>query len=316
MNPTITSTQEVQTHIQSVQITLAGIERFVKQFLPTKLQHWHVVSPFPVQSLSEHERMHFVLLLNAMSFSYWGEPRWTVQYEGRKYNGAQAMMAALGRAVKQDRSILNPIHWQGMSNTSLAHVLRGSSRIPLLQERAEHVREIGAVLTTRHKSDFNQFLRAQCISTVQLTERLIQEFPSFKDERSLAGMTIPFNKRAQLLIADLFYACPTLHSITDISELSACADYKLPQVLRQYGILQYSPALEKKITARTPLKPNSEQEIAIRAQTIHAVECIKKQLQHQYPSITANQINDYLWLQGQKTTPHHEPYHLTRTTAY
>ena len=97
----------------------------------------------------------------------------------------------------------------------------------------------------------------------------------------------------------------------NIDALTAFADYKIPQVLRELGILEYSTTLAQKVDSRIELAPGSEEEVEIRAGTIIAVEDIR---QATSGNLTAADIDHYLWLAGQRT--HARPYHRTRTIAY
>ena len=87
-----------------------------------------------------------------------------------------------------------------------------------------------------------------------------------------AGEKIPFLKRAQLLVADCNVMLKRSDSTTGgttentsiIAEaigencnLTAFADYKLPQILRYYGVINYSRALAEMIDNRTEIVSGS-----------------------------------------------------------
>ena len=80
--------------------------------------------------------------------------------------------------------------------------------------------------------------------------------------------------------------------------------YKLPQILRKFGILSYNDHLAQKVDAKISLPYGSEEEVEIRANTIWTVKYIGNN-----PII----VNDYLWLTGRGRDT---PYHRTRTTGY
>jgi len=61
-----------------------------------------------------------------------------------------------------------------------------------------------------------------------------------------------------------------------MGNVTAFADYKLPQVLQHVGILQYSPSLEHKVDNGIFLEAGSPEELEIRENTIWAVELIKR----------------------------------------
>jgi len=92
--------------------------------------------------------------------------------------------------------------------------------------------------------------------------------------------------------------------------LTAFADYKLPQILREHGVLHYSPQLAADVNTRTIIAAGSPQEIEIRAGTVQASELLAEKL-----GMPAFKVDWLLWNQAQGMKMQH-PYHLTRTIYY
>jgi len=101
-----------------------------------------------------------------------------------------------------------------------------------------------------------------------------------------------------------------------VDNLTAFADYKLPQVLRHVGVFQYSPSLEHKVDNNILLDPGSPEEIEIRANTIWAVELIRLQLKRMGRNLRAFEIDWILWNLGQQRKFKEKPYHRTVTIYY
>src|SRR5699024_3589156 len=102
----------------------------------------------------------------------------------------------------------------------------------------------------------------------------------------------------------------------DLDQLTAFADYKVPQVLRGLGILRYSNELSAKIASREHLEPGSGQEIEIRAATIWGCELLRQALASRGRDIAAHELDWMLWKQGQSLPVDTPPYHLTQTIYY
>jgi len=304
----LNSLEPVIERSSHVSVDERKIEDFVSRFDKSKLDNWLTISPFDLTQLSEKESVAFLFVLNSISFSYWGEPKWQMQYGKETYDGAQAMMACLGKAIEDGKPILNPNHIARIERLELEQILEGNIEIPLLDERLRLLREVGAVTEKEFKGDFRYVTDRANGNALDFVGVLTKYFPSFRDVAEYRGHNVNFNKRAQLLSADLSHS---LRFVED-DKLTACADYKLPQVLRRDGILVYDAELKRKIREREIIPAGSEEEVEIRAHTIHAVELIKGEI----TGVTSNQVNDYLWLEGQVKLPSDEPYHLTRTTAY
>jgi len=119
------------------------------------------------------------------------------------------------------------------------------------------------------------------------------------------------------LAADIWFALggKGIGSFRDPSYLTAFADYKVPQILCNKGILQYSRELEGKIRRRELLKAGSEEEIEIRSATIWAVEYIKEELEKHGRKLFSCEIDWILWEKSQKLI-NVLPHHYTKTIYY
>ena len=104
--------------------------------------------------------------------------------------------------------------------------------------------------------------------------------------------------------------------LKNIDKLTACADYKLPFVLRRLGIFSYSDYLADKIDNQIQIDKDSEEEVELRANTIWVVELIKQKVKKKIAHADSIHVNDHIWILGQKKLKNDKPYHLTRTTSY
>lgn len=293
---------------ENVEIDLDKLREYAGTYDNSKYNHWLNVSPFDMNQLTEKEKLNFLFTLNSMSFCYWGNPKWRVQYNGTEYDGAQAMMACLGKAMEKGISF-SPSQLANFQRNDLEEILQGNVEIPLLDERLRFLQEVGANTQRDFRGDFRYLVDQSRGDSLQLVDLLVEKFSSFDDSWVYRRDRVDFSKRAQLLVADLDYSFSGFYNI---DRLTACADYKLPQVLRRHGILKYSNELKKKIITGKVIPAGSEVEVEIRAHTLQAVELLKGEI----TGVTSNQVNDYLWLEAQVKLSNDEPYHLTRTTAY
>ena len=104
--------------------------------------------------------------------------------------------------------------------------------------------------------------------------------------------------------------------LSNLDKLTAFADYKVPQMLRKFGILEYAPELATKIDSYEEIEAESREEIEIRAVTIWAIEQMKETLMPRFPQITARQLDDHLWSLGQTKSPDDKSYHRAKTIYY
>lgn len=314
MHKILETTKFVIDRSKFVKINRERVIHFSEGFEHGTTAHWLSEAPFDFSNLNEEEKLKFVFVFNALSFCYWGEPKWTVEHNGQKHDGAWGMIVALGRGLKDGLPLLDFGYLAKIEKSDLAKILKGNVEIPLLSERWKILRKIGSVMVNKHDGDLRKLFREANSDARALLKIITTNFPSFYDTSIYKGKIIYFHKRAQLLVSDLSQIDSTKWKNTD--QLTACADYKLPQILRKFRIFEYMPELARKIDNKIEILHSSEEEVEIRAATIWAVEFIKEELNKRNSNITSMGIDDHLWLATQEKFPDDKPYHRTRTTAY
>lgn len=260
MNEILRSTKYVIDNATFVKINEDRINYFVNEFTHEHILHWLQEAPFNLEKLSETELLNFLLIFNSISFSYWGDPKWSFEYKGNMYDGAWGMIMALGRALEEGYKILDFHYLGSITEKDFQHILRGNITIPLFNERLKILRNIGTTMIEKYRGDFSEIL-SQSNNVNELRSIIVNEFPFFEDVADYKGEKVFFYKRVQLLLSDIYQMLNNKESINfkNVDELTACADYKLPQILRKLGILEYSEELAKKIDSKQELNEKSEE---------------------------------------------------------
>lgn len=300
-----------------VKIDSDKVQDFCENVDHKHVKHWIREGPFDLKKLNDKDLLHFLLVFNSISFSYWGNPKWGFEYRGKSFDGSWGMIAALGKAVENNIPILDPRYLARLSEENFEKISKANIKIPLFNERLKILKELGNILIKKFNGDFSNLVKQSGGDAVRLLDLIIMNFPFFEDVSTYKGRKIYFYKRAQLLVSDIYqiFDGEGYGKLKNIQYLTACADYKLPFVLRKLGILSYSHELAKKIDEQIEINLGSEEEIEIRANTILAVELIKKLLKEKIPKVDSIHVNDHLWLLGQNRR-FNEFYHLTRTISY
>ena len=318
MSKILDTTKLVVENSDLVKINHERVAEFSKSFDHGRAEHWLSAAPFNFSHFTEVEKLHFLFIFNALSFSYWGEPKWTIEYKGKSYDGAWGMIVALGRGIEEGATLLDFNYCSKISKENFAHIVRGNTEIPLLEERWKILQEIGTIMFNKYNGGANNLIDETRSDAQKLLDLITQNFPSFQDVSRYKGKKVYFYKRAQLLVADIYqiFDGKSFGALTNVDKITACADYKLPQILRKLRILEYTTALAEKIDNKIEIPSNSPEEIEIRANNIWAVEFIKEEVKKRSPKIMSFEVNDHLWLATQEKFDDDKPYHRTRTTAY
>ena len=305
------STEEVMKNAKYVSIDENKLKEFALKIKNTKTSHWLANNPFGLLELSKEELSLFLLIYGSMDFCFCGNPKWTIETEIGDLDGAFALLYALLKEAKENPNFLTPKYLKELTKEEFHRILKGNVEIPLFEERYKRITTIGKILVEKEITSFYDVIKDKTIDS-DLLEFLILTFPFLEDIRTYENKTIYFYKLAQLMTSDILHLRAIKENIeVDVSHLVGCADYKLPQVIHQYGLTTYNKELEDMLMNKQELEENSIYETEIRASVIVVIKKLK-----QLTGIDGIEINDLIWLQGQDKSLKWIPYHLTKTPSY
>jgi hypothetical protein len=265
--------------------------------------------------------VNYLFVLDTLNFCFWPPPgrlRWEIDHRDGTLSGYGALAASLTRAVQSGTPLLDAEYLSRIDLASLRQILGGRGAFQLLPERVKGLNELGAVLLQDWDGQAVKMVADARKSAVRLVSSITRSLLSFRDVATYAGRDIPFYKRAQILVADLHGAFEGRQwgEFRDMERLTTFADYKLPQALRELGILRYDEALAARVDDELPIESGSPEEVEIRASTIWVVELIRRQLERLGKGLMAYEIDWVLWNMAQEPTYKKRPYHRTLTVYY
>lgn len=248
----------------------------------------------------------FCVAVNSINYMFWKlEEQQFIRYEHHGFVGALGMTNAFQKAWIDPKSPIRKAVDEKKPLT-LKNVQELFGDIPEPMGRVDILNE---VLTHPEFWTLCQQLE-QNIQTEQgfSTEQahlLATHFPQAYGDRVL--------KKAQLAISAVWREGVNegyrQNKTTPLNcDLTAFADYQIPNVLRSLGILNYAPDLAETIDNQHLILENSIDEKAIRAASILAVE----QLAQAQQAHVAD-VDYWLWLNRKQPKT---PFHLTVTTQY
>lgn len=275
----------------------------------------------------------WILVLDALNFCFWGQgtdprERWCVEWKGELVDGYVALVAALTTAVERGYPLHDASWLATIPEKDVSDILapaKGHTEIPLMDHRVRRLRELGAGLIPFGENPASSLISSANGSAPKLVNRIVSTFPSFNDVTywpySVTGLhnqEIRFYKRAQIVVGDLAggLAGSSLAQFHDLHQLTAFADYKVPQILRIMDVLQYGADLAETVDSRTRIAAGDRMEVEIRAATIVACDMLVQELNQMGKDITAIELDWHLWSLSQSVRGDVRPYHLTETIFY
>ncbi|MGC8622728.1 MAG: queuosine salvage family protein [Candidatus Micrarchaeia archaeon] len=320
--------ESIELMAEDVEIDYVRLLDFAKEhaFSEVSLPKWDL--PVFLEK-ADDATLGFMILGNTQNFAFTDfitKKKYFTDYEGSNYSGAMGMWASLKKAIEKGVPLLDGGYLSTITYKELESIYNGKSKIPMLQDRLEILNEVGDVLCKRYEGRFHNIVAGYEEGKARMfdngkgfVERLISDFPSFRDESEYKGIKIRFEKRAQLAAGMIYEKFKGLGKKVfaegEETKLSVFPDYELPKALRSIGIFKYSNKLQEEIDEGVPLKSGGNEEVELRAATVYVADLLEETIKHFNPSSKINQLwIDYLLWSAGRNSPGNS--HLTITTAY
>lgn len=318
IHPVIERSRDVQTSVDKI-AEVAGWMAYEDLPIPD------YALPFGIGSGSVEETIDFILTTACIDTAFTdfsSHVKFQVEYAGQTWSDSDALFACMKRAMDKGTPILDGAFLATISLNEMKTLFGGNIELPMLDEKTDIMHQVGAVLARQHRGRFHNFV-ASCSPRLYdngngLVERLVSEFPRFRDISPYGGHTVQFYKLPQLAIWFLY---TTLRKsgkfhLEDLDKMSAFADYIVPVALRLLAITCYSTELEQAINSFQMIPRDSAREVEIRAHCIYASALLAEEINLIRPSnqqIIIPQVDARLWTHYHTTW---WPHHLTRTIMY
>lgn len=130
---------------------------------------------------------------------------------------------------------------------------------------------------------------------VSLAQAIAEQLPAYAGD--------PFLKRSQLFVGMMAGRLQTTElpsGLRNTERMTIYADYILPMVLHQMGVLNYNTGLLALVRNRKHIPSGSADELEIRAATILACDALLRELRSYpgYENVSILALDTALWLQG------------------
>ncbi|OHA77142.1 MAG: hypothetical protein A3G10_02790 [Candidatus Wildermuthbacteria bacterium RIFCSPLOWO2_12_FULL_49_9] len=267
--------------------------------------------------------LQLIFFESMMGFCFWtipGKPKWGIEMsDGERVDGWYGVCASFKRAYDEGTPVGDANFFAKADRKDVQNKFRSATgaEIPLLDERVAILNENARVLNEHFGGKTLNLLEAADRDVIKLLHLLLQCFPSYRDVATYNAREVVFLKIAHLLALDLEYRLTPQSQrpfLKNFDQLCVFADYKLPQLLRAFGVLEYKQSLADTVDSYTIIPKGSEQEVEIRSGAIWGVELLRQQL----PEYSSVQVGHVIWLlsQDQELQSKIKPYHRTHTTFY
>jgi hypothetical protein len=316
--PVIERSRDVQTDVDRI-VEVAGWMAYEELPIPD------YALPFGIGAGDIDETIDFILTTACIDTAFTdfsNHIKFQADYAGRNWSDSDALFACMKRALDKGNPILDGAFLAKVSRAEMKTLFAGNIELPMLDEKTEILHQVGTVLARQYGGRFHNFVK-NCPPKLYddgkgLVDRLVSEFPRFRDVSLYDGYTVKFYKLPQLAIWFLYTSLRKTGKfhLSDLETMSAFADYIVPVALRLMGITRYSAELERAINSFQMIPSDSSWEVEIRAHCIYASALLAEEINKIRPSdqqIITPQVDARLWTHYHTTW---WPHHLSKTIMY
>lgn len=313
LNKVIESTKYVTDNANYVSINYDKIDNFCGSFKEKEIESWMNLAPIDLGVFNDNEKALFLLLVDAINFCFWQEPKW--QYNGLQ--GSLAMLNALYDYVSKNKNLLNSHTLKELTIDDLKRIFivdQNKQTIPLLEERVINFNNVGISLNKMEEDYGKSFLTIinHMVREEELFYLIHNYFKAYNEDTTMyKGREIYFYKRLQLLISDINKVIYNGKKFS-LNSLTIFADYKIPQLMRELELISYNRGLDVFVDSKLELKRGSEAETEIRASIIQAGHYMASKL----PDVNEAYIDAYMFSYIKTHKMMCKPHHRVVTTNY
>lgn len=257
----------VATHSSHVLVDSSGIEKVVENIkgsIPRVEWDYEGIHYFDNGPLS----VQYLFVLDALNFCFW--PDKDLSYDH--------LALGLKAALQNDKSAFDADRLQKYTGPELRELLKWPRPLPLEDERVRLLHEVGFELERNFGGKASNLVESCGKSAAKLVALVTRHFAGFRDHSVYKGHQVFLYKRAQIFAADLWGAFKGqgYGEFYDIGSITMFADYIVPAVLEQLGVLKYSSNLANIIETNNEIGSGSEEEVELRACSVYAVEKMRE----------------------------------------
>ncbi|RZC30779.1 Queuosine salvage protein [Glycine soja] len=206
--------------------------------------------------------VQYLLVLDALNFCFW--PDKDLNYDD--------LASGLKAALQNDKSAFDADRLQKYTGPQLRELLRWPRPLPLEDERVRLLHEVGIELERNFEGKASNLVECCGKSAMNLVALVARHFPGFRDHTVYKGRQVFLYKRAQIFAADLWGA------------------------FRGHG---YVLTLASTIEARGEIGPGTEEEVELRACSVHAVEKMRELISVKSGrQVLSVELDLWLWASG------------------
>ena len=153
-NEILETNKFVVDNAKHVKINYDKVDTLVDELLKFNNVHYLTKVPYDVYGMSTKDLINFLLVYDSIDFSFWGNPKWTIDANGKNLDGGIALLYCIFNLFNGHDSVEVYRQLENMSLEEFGKLLKGNIDIPLLEERYRIVTEIATIVNAKMNGNF------------------------------------------------------------------------------------------------------------------------------------------------------------------
>ena len=285
-------------------------QKYINKLLENKNKY-----PMPNKKiiLEDKNKLLLYLIYSSLNFKFWIDKN--NYWSDKNHSGATRLFKILDTILEKENNYLDFFDKLTYDDFSRYISSKNSSKLPYLKIRYNYIKEIVELVKNNFNSNVENLISSQDYDALKIVHYLSDNTIAFSDSVEFNEKKLYLAKKATFFIKLLMQTKNYNGYLKNVDKLQVLADYRIPQLLRYFGILKYSKVLAKKVDNQEILTEKDEKEIRV-ATVIFS----KSLINNNKINLTILELDEYLWKKAkelEKENPRDlKPFHLTESTKY
>ena len=144
----------VVDNAKHVNINYDKVNELIDELLEFNNVYYLTKVPYPIYDIDTRDIVNFLLIYDSIDFSFWGEPKWTINVNGQFLDGGIALLHCIFNLFNNCDSRLVYKKIENMSLDQIKEILKGNVDIPLLEERYRIITRIAKIVNEKMNGSF------------------------------------------------------------------------------------------------------------------------------------------------------------------
>jgi len=263
--------------------------------------------------LVDNNQLLLYLIYSSLNFKFWIDKNnyWSFQ----NISGASGLFKAVDTMIKNEKNYFDFFNKLTYKEFNDFLSFNGSEKLPYMKIRFQYVKEIIELLRDSFNQNIENLISYNNYDAVKIVQYLSDNTKAFSDSIEFNEKKIYLVKKATFFIKLLIQTKNYNDNLTNIDKLQILSDYRVPQLLRHFKILEYSKELSYMVDNQQILTEEYEKEIRM-ATIIFS----KSLIDNKKTILNILELDEYLWKKAKRLERSHskslKPFHLMESTKY